>query len=113
MSTSIPEPPALSRGTSGAARIPHGPRLGVLTAWRVVLSPTTGQYTLIAEGRFARYYARDIAPLRAEAALTPESPPARIGRPKPPRLTPFRFAGRVALLTPSLLTIAEGEVLPA
>lgn len=110
---SIPEPPALSRGTQGAARIPGGPRLGVITGWRVVLSPTTGKHTLIAEGRFARYYAQDGAVLRAEASLTPDQPPARIGRPRPRPLTPFRFAGRVALLTPSQLTIAEGEVLPA
>lgn len=108
----IPEPPALSRGTTGAARIPGGPRLGALTSWRVVLSPTTGKHTLIAEGRFARYYAQDGAASRAEASLTPETPPARLGRPRPKPLTPFRFVGRIALLTPSLLTIAEGEVLP-
>lgn len=108
----IPEPPALSRGTEGAARIIGGPRIGALTAWRVVLSPTTGQHTLIAEGRFARHYAA-APPARAEVSVIPATPPARIGRPRPKPLTPFRFAGRVALLTPTRLTLAEGEVLPA
>jgi hypothetical protein len=108
----IPEPTALTRGTSGAARIPGGPRLGALTSWRIVISPTTGKHTLIGEGHFTRYYTQE-RPARAEATVTLTPTPARIGRPAPPVVRPFTIAGRVALLTPTLLTIAEGEIRPA
>jgi hypothetical protein len=109
--SAIPGPPALAKGEAGAARIPGGPRLGALTSWRVVLSPTTGKHTLLAEGHFTRYYTRE-TPARAEATVTPTPLPARIGRPTPPTLAPFVISGRVALLTPTLLTIAEGEIRP-
>lgn len=108
----LPEPVLIARGADGEARIPRGPRLGALGAWRVVSSPTTGQPTLIAEGRFLQHYVR-AGLARAEARLIPATPPARIGRPTPRPSPPLRFVGRVAELTPTRLTLAEGEVLPA
>lgn len=105
------EPPALARGTDGEVRIPGGPRLGTLTQWRVVLSPTTGKHTLIAEGRFSRHYVSS-GLQRAQVEVRPAPLPKRIGRPTPRTPTPFRFTGRVALLTSRQLTLAEGETSP-
>lgn len=103
---SIPGPTALISGVSGAARIINGPRLGAITAWRLVISPTTGRRTLIAEGRFLRYYA-ETGVGRVEVEALPSAPPVRIGRPKPRSVRPVRIVGSVAELNTRALVVTE------
>lgn len=101
-------PPAIAQGNTGELRI-GGLKAGTLTEWRVVMSPTTGKPTLFGEGRFLRYYGGSVG-MEARADVTPVSPPTRIGRPKPPKAKPFTLTGRVVELTPSRITIADGEI---
>jgi len=104
-------PPAVAIGSAGDVRIPGGPRVGRLTSWRLVVSPTTGRYTLLAEARMARHYA-GCAPL-LEVRACPDSTPARIGRPTPRPPRAFVLRGVAAELTPRSLILADGEIRPA
>jgi hypothetical protein len=101
-------PPTQAHGTRGTIRI-GGLRAGVLTKWRVVISPTTRLPTLFGEGRIGRYYAQAIGgAVRAE--LTPSPVPRRIGRPAPKTPAPFVLIGTIAELTGKTITISNGEV---
>ena len=102
----IPGAAAIATGTEGAARLPNGPRLGTLTSWRLVISPATGRRTLVAEGRFLRFWC-EARPAYAEATVTPAPAPYRIGRKRPPTPRPLTFRGVVAELNPRALVIAE------
>jgi hypothetical protein len=96
----------LAVGQEGAARIPDGPRLGTLTAWRLVISPTTGRRTLIAEGQFLRFWV-GARITRVVVEATPTQAPARIGRKSPPAPRPFRLVGRVDELSTRALVVTE------
>jgi hypothetical protein len=100
--------PTVSRGTSGALYC-GALRVGVLTAWEVVISPTTQQPTLKGEGHITRW-ATLARPATLTARLTPARPPVRLGRPRPKAPTPFALTGRVARLTARYITLAEGEI---
>ena len=101
-------PPAIARGTAGVLRI-GGLRAGVLTEWRVVTSPTTGAPTLFGAGRIRRYFTQALGAV-VRADLTPAPHPARIGRPKPPKVRPFTLTGRIVEINAGHITIAHGEI---
>lgn len=123
----IAQPTTQAVGSIGTVRI-AGLRAGALTDWRLVLSPTTvrrgadGQpilgedgkpisaYTLFGEGTLLRYFRAAVgAPVVAD--LVPAAPPARIGRPRPKPVRPFRLAGVVFELTARRIVIASGEII--
>lgn len=101
-------PGALVQGADGTITI-GGLRVGILSSWRVVISPTTGKPTLMGEGRFKRYFTQAVG-IRARAALTPAPRPYRIGRPKPPTPQPFTIEGKLYELTAKTIVISEGEI---
>lgn len=104
----IPQPKAQAQGTGGALRLGPLP-IGVLTTWRLVVSPTTGRPTLIAEARIRRAYL--VAPPTLLTALViPDRAPALIGRPAPPVPHPLRISGKVARLTAQAVTLAECSI---
>lgn len=107
----IPTPGAILTGTRGTLLI-GGVPLGVLTSWRVVISPTTGRHTLIADGHIQRY-AYGAVGETAEAHLIPAPIPARIGRPRPPTRPPCRIVGTLVRAQPGGCTIATADLLPA
>ena len=101
-------PSTVVQGVTGTIRIGNL-RAGVLTKWRVVISPTTRMPTLFGEGRIGRYYTQAIGgAVRAE--LTPAPTPSRIGRPTPALPRPFVLVGTIAELTGKTITISHGEV---
>lgn len=101
-------PPTQAQGRKGTLRI-GGIRAGVLTEWRVVISPSTKQYTLFGKGTIARYYIPAVGgAVRVE--LTPTPVPRRIGRPAPKAPAPFVLAGTIAELTGTTITISQGEI---
>lgn len=104
----IGAPGTAALGTQGAIRI-GGLRAGVLTAWRVVMSPSTGKPTLFGTGRIGRYYAQAVG-AQARLELTPTPIPARIGRKAPPVLRPFVLIGTIAELTSKSITISHGDI---
>lgn len=101
-------PAALATGAVGELRI-GGLLAGTLTEWRIVISPTTGQPTLIGAGRFARYFAQG-AGSPADATVTPHAPHAYIGRPRPPPPAPLTITGTLVELTATSVTIASGTI---
>lgn len=107
----IPTPPALMTGTRGTLAI-GGVPYGRLTSWRVVISPTTGKHTLIADGHIQRYALQAVGET-AEAHLIPTPIPARIGRPQPPKRPPCRIVGTLVRAQPGGITIASADLLPA
>lgn len=105
---SVGAPGTAAQGTIGTIWI-GGLRAGILTQWRIVISPSTKQPTLFGTGQIGRYYAQAVgSPARLE--LTPTQPPARIGRKPPPTLRPFVLVGTIAELTSTHITIAHGEI---
>jgi hypothetical protein len=104
----IASPPTQAEGVSGTLRI-GGLRAGVLTKWRVVLSPSTKQPTLFGEGKIARYYSSATGTI-VRAELTPAPVPYRIGRPRPAQPRPFVLIGTIAELTGKTITISNGEI---
>lgn len=101
-------PATVARGEQGRVFI-GGLRAGVLTEWRVVISPTTKKPTLFGTGRIGRYYQQTIGGM-ARIELTPAPTPRRIGRPTPPTPRPFVLVGTIAELTSKTITIASGEI---
>jgi hypothetical protein len=101
--------PSVSQGTQGTLYC-GGLRVGVLTAWEVVISPITQQPTLKGEGQISRW-ATLARPERLTARLVPSRPPYRLWRPRPKPPTPFALAGRVARLSARYITLAEGEII--
>jgi len=101
-------PSAMEHGERGTIRI-GGLRAGVLTKWRVVMSPTTQRPTLFGEGRIGRYYTQAVGGT-ARVELTPAPLPRRIGRPTPPTPRPFVLVGTIAELTGKTITISHGKV---
>lgn len=101
-------PSAIAQGSVGEVRI-GGLLAGRLTAWRVVMSPTTDKPTLFGEGTFLRYFKQAVG-VEAVASLTPTPPPYRIGRPKPRAGKPFTLTGTVFELTAGRITISEGSI---
>ncbi len=101
-------PAAVAEGTQGTLRIGNL-RAGVLTKWRVVMSPTTKRPTLFAEGRIGRYYVQAVGSV-ARVELTPAPVPRRIGRPAPKALLPFVLIGTIVELTGKSITISNGEI---
>lgn len=104
----ITSPPTQAEGAAGTLRI-GGLRAGVLTKWRVVLSPSTKMPTLFGEGKIARYYATAVGSV-ARVELTPAPAPRRIGRPVPKPMQPFVLIGTIAELTGKTITISNGEI---
>jgi hypothetical protein len=101
-------PPTQAQGSAGVLRI-GGLRAGVLTEWRVVISPSTKRPTLFGKGRIARYYVSAVGSV-ARVELTPAPVPRRIGRPAPKTPAPFVLIGTIAELTGKTITISNGEV---
>lgn len=101
-------PGAIAQGNDGDVTL-AGLRVGLLSSWRVVTSPTTGKPTLMGEGRFKRYYTQAVG-IRVRAELTPAPRPYRIGRPKPPKASPFTLTGKLYELTARTIVISEGEI---
>ena len=104
----IHSPSAVAHGTAGTLWI-GGLRAGQLTAWRIVMSPSTKQPTLFGTGRIGRYYQQAIGGV-ARAELTPTPVPRRIGRKAPPTPTPFVLVGTIAELRSTSITISHGEI---
>jgi hypothetical protein len=114
-------PATQAAGSVGVVRI-AGLYAGTLTAWRIVVSPTRtvagpdGQpipaYTLFGEGHLLGFFRASVG-AAVTANLTPATPTARIGRPKPKPSRPFRLVGEVFELTPRRIVIAAGEIVPA
>jgi len=104
----IATPATAAHGAHGQLLI-GGLRAGVLTEWRIVISPTTNMPTLFGTGRIGRYYAQAVGgTVRAE--LTPTPTPYRIGRKRPAAAKPFVLVGRIAELTGKSITISHGTV---
>ncbi len=101
-------PSAIAQGKAGAVRI-GGLTAGVLTTWRVVISPTTGKPTLFGEGRIRRYFTQALG-AQVAAELTPAPHPIRIGRPMPPTARPFTLTGRIVEINAGRITIADGDI---
>lgn len=101
-------PTAIAQGKTGTLII-GGLRAGVLSEWRVVISPTTGKPTLFGAGRIGRFYAQAIGG-RASVELIPAPVPKRIGRPVPPTPKPFTLIGTIVELSGKHITIASGEI---
>jgi len=93
-------------GTTGAIYVGRH-LVGRLTEWRIVISPTTEQPTLIGKGRFLRAWVAG-RPERLTARLLTASPPAYIGRPKPPPPRAVTLSGERAELTARSVVIARG-----
>jgi hypothetical protein len=106
----IPQPPVVLRGHQGTLTV-GGVRYGVLSDWRIVVSPTTQRYTLLADGVMQRFLGQAIG-ARAHAHLIPAPIPARIGRPRPPVRPPCTLIGTLVRVTPTAITIAEADFLP-
>jgi len=114
-------PATQAAGQAGIVRI-GGLRAGVLTSWRMVISPTVTlpgpddtrlpAYVLFGEGQLLRYFQQAIG-VAAEADLTPASPPARIGRPQPRVPRPFCLTGVLVELTATRIVIGQGTTGPA
>jgi hypothetical protein len=104
----IGPPATVGQGKVGTLHI-GGMRAGVLTEWRVVVSPTTNLFTLFGTGRIGRYYMQSVGgTIRAD--LTPTPIPRRIGRKTLPTPRPFVLRGIIAELTGRTITISHGEV---
>lgn len=101
-------PSAMVHGKEGSLFI-GGLRAGVLTEWRVVMSPSTQKPTLFGKGRIGRYYIQAVGG-QVRAELVPAAIPKRIGRKAPPVLKPFVLIGTIAELTGKTITISHGEV---
>ena len=97
----------LVSGEAGYAKLIGGARIGTITSFRLVMSPTTGKPTLIASGVFLRYYIGQC--VEVEAVVIPSVPPRRIGRKAPPKPRPIRVRGRIALHSATRLNIAEAS----
>jgi hypothetical protein len=104
----IGPPATVGQGKAGTLHI-GGMRAGILTEWRVVVSPTTKLFTLFGTGRIGRYYAQAVGGV-VRAELTPAPVPKRIGRKTPPTPKPFVLRGIIAELTGRTITISHGEV---
>lgn len=100
-----PQPKLLTSGTGGTLRI-GAVQIGTLQEWRLVVSPTTGRPTLIADARVLRAYLV-CPPAQLVARITPTPLPAYIGRPKPPRPRPLVLTGQVARLQAGAVTLAS------
>lgn len=100
---------AIAEGSAGVVRTVFGARVGSLTEWEIVISPTTGKPTLKGRGTFLHYWSA-AGLTEVVATLTTDPPPNRPGRPKSkPRTVKLR--GTVARLIPTAITIAQGELI--
>lgn len=99
-------------GTAGTLWI-GGRMVGEITAWRLVISPTTQKPTVFASGRFLRYYALHGKDAHAVVRLIPTTPPPRIGRPKPRHALRHQteVAGILAEISVKAFTLAHGELI--
>jgi hypothetical protein len=104
----IGSPATVAQGTHGILFI-AGLRAGILTEWRVVVSPSTKLFTLFGTGKIGRYYMQSVGGA-IWAELTPSPVPRRIGRKAPPTPKPFVLVGRIAEMTGRTITISHGEV---
>jgi hypothetical protein len=106
-------PQAFARGLSGVVYVttPAGRRVrvGRLGAWHVVMSPTTKQPTLFAEGAPHLIWQR-YAPDRVVAYLVSSPPKARIGRPKPAPNPPMELTGKPTTWAAGTIIVSEGSI---
>lgn len=82
-------------------------KIGSLSDWRIVTSPTTGKLTLIGQGSFKRYFV-GAEGIQIRAVVTPTQAHYLIGRPKPPKAKPLTLNWNVhTLTTKELVLIAQ------
>lgn len=100
--------PAMHRGTQGAVYV-GAVKIGTLTEWRIVSSPTTGKPTLIARGSFARAWAgKNLS--HARAVVIEPTPTHLYGRPRPRPRQSIAITGTVARLSVNAITISNGTI---
>lgn len=111
-------PAAQAIGQEGRVKI-AGLHAGILTGWRLVLSPTTKHeetglpaYTLFGEGHLLRFFL-GTAGSAVRVRVMPTPTPFRIGRPKPPTARPFVVVGKLFSITPTRIVLSEGAIEPA
>ena len=105
---------AIAKGSSGRLYVlnSQGRRtyVGLIGAWKVVISPTTKQPTLITEAATIRRYWLRHPPRAALAVLQPDQPHAYIGRPKPPPAKPFAVRGAPSTWRNGQVILSEGSI---
>lgn len=104
----IAQPQRVEQGAGGEVRLGRL-LVGRLASWHIDISPTTGQPTLIGQGRFFRYYQGAVG-ARVIARVTPPPSPNYIGRPKAPPPQPFTVEGTLAELKAGSITISRGTI---
>lgn len=97
---------SLSEGTTGVLRVQNAVVM-VVTSWRMVISPTTGQPTIFARGSVRRYWLQS-KPSHITADVMPKPIPYRIGRPKPKPPTRLRIRGEVHSISKDEIVISNG-----